>query len=215
MIEAIIFDCDGVIIDSEVIYLESLVDYLKTLSIECTIKDVQLVVGKPILDIAATLQKQFNLYDYTLDEIIIGQRKVFHERFYNSPLSPMQGLVEFLDSCSSKNIKIAVASSSQEGYVVDLLERFNIKKYFNVIVTGEQVTHGKPAPDIFLLASNKLGINKKNTVVIEDSYNGINAGINAEIFTIGFKGSKLVQDTSNANIEAYSFKEVEQIISTL
>lgn len=209
MMEGIIFDCDGVLIDSEVIYLESLVEYLHSLNKPCTIADVQHVIGKPMIAIAESVREQFGLWDLSLEDQIQAQRAVFHERFYHSPLTPMAGLIEFLQRCRNKQMRIAVASSSSRQYVMDLLQRFEIEEYFDQVVTGEQVQNGKPAPDIFNLAAELLQIEKEKIMIIEDSCNGIKAGLAAGMVTIGFKGSKLVQDTSSATKEVTAFDQIE------
>lgn len=68
---------------------------------------------------------------------------------------------------------------------------------------------GKPNPDIYYLAQSKLGIPKERLVVIEDSYNGIQAGKSAGIYTIAYKGSMIEQDTSNADCAVYSYEQIE------
>lgn len=74
---------------------------------------------------------------------------------------------------------MAVASSSPKFQVEKNLVRAGVREYFDAVVSGEEVLHGKPAPDIFLLAAEKIGIDPKDCYVFEDSINGIRAGVAA------------------------------------
>ena len=127
----------------------------------------------------------------------------------SSQLKPMPGLIDFLDRCKKENIQLAIASSSSYEYVDNIVTQFGIKEYFQYIISGEQVLKGKPNPDIYYLAQSKLGIPKERLVVIEDSYNGIQAGKSAGIYTIAYKGSMIEQDTSNADCAVYSYEKIE------
>mgnify|MGYP000024889143 CR=1 FL=1 len=206
--KGIIFDFDGVIFDSEVIYLESLLQYLESIGIHSTTKDVQYLIGMKMQEICVALQKQFDLYDHSLDELRFGQYEYFDRLMESADIQAMPGLAEFLKRCKDKEMTIAVASSSGEDYIVDLLNRFNVANYFDYIVSGNCVEHGKPEPDIFLYALNKMGLNKEDVMIIEDSVNGIKAGVASGMYTIGFKGSKIIQDTSQADIEVHAFSEI-------
>jgi len=208
MLKAVIFDCDGVLVDSEVVYLESLKYYLHKLGVETETEDIMHVVGGNITAITIKLQAQFNLYQYTVNELIVDQRKEFHNMFYNQPVYPMDGLIEFLRDLKANNIKVAVASSSPRKYIVDLLKDFRIECYFDVIVSGEEVVHSKPEPDIFLEAVERLGVDTTEALVIEDSVNGIKAGKAANIKVIGLKESKLIQNTEEADVEVNHFNEL-------
>lgn len=206
--KGIIFDCDGVIVDSEVIYLESLVDYLKSLDKITNIDEVKYVVGKKVQEISQNLKEQFDLHGYTTQEIIAGQRAYFAAYWQKAEIKPMKGLVAFLKRCREHGLILAIASSSRKTYIDDLLERFQITSYFDYIVSGEVIEHGKPAPDIFLYTLGRMGLGIKDAVILEDSVNGIKAGKASGIYTIGFKGSKIVQDTSEADLEVTSFEEI-------
>lgn len=207
--KGIIFDCDGVLVDSEVIYLESLVNYLKSLNRSTEIEHVQYVVGKKAEEISRNLMEQFDLQGYTIEEIVAGQRECFTRYWEKYEVKPMKGLVEFLKRCKAHGLTLAIASSSRSAYIEDLLERLQISAYFDYIVSGEVVEKGKPAPDIFLYTLERMGLDKKDVVIIEDSVNGIQAGKASGIYTIGFKGSKIIQDTSQADFEVFSFEEIE------
>lgn len=204
----IIFDCDGCLLDSEKIYLDTVKIYLKAFNIEADYEDLVFVLGKPMPKIASGLIEKFKL-DTSIDELIVEQRKLFNDSFKNAKLVPMPFLKEFLKDCKENNITLAIASSSKKDYINDVLKRLDIEEYFDFITSGEEVQNGKPSPDIYLLTAKKMNIGTDDLMIIEDSESGIHSGVSAGIYTIGYKGSIIEQDTSEANISVKSYKEIE------
>ena len=88
----------------------------------------------------------------------------------------MKGVKEILDYFRSQNVLMAVASSSKKAVVTANLTRSGIIDYFKVVIGGDQIKNGKPAPDIFLKAAEELKLSAKDCYVFEDSLNGIRAG---------------------------------------
>ncbi len=208
MIKGIIFDFDGVISDSEVLYVESLVAYLKTIGIDCAFDEVQYVIGQNMNDIASCLIRQFDL-KLPAEKVIRDSLDVYQSMFSVKNMEPMEGLKEFLERCRKKGIRMMVASSSDYSYLYDALDHFGIRDYFETVISGADFVHSKPDPSIYNTSAQRMGIDKKDLMIIEDSLNGIKAGIASGIYTVAFKGSKIVQDTSLADKEVYSFSEIE------
>ena len=207
-VKGIIFDFDGVITDSEPFYLESVKTYLKGKGVESKINDLAFLLGQTIEDIACLLKSNYDLYD-DVKTIMQESTKVYDETVKYDNYTPMVGLIDFLKKVKTKNIRMAIASSSGMDYLVTLCNQFEIKDYFDFIITGEDFERSKPDPEIYNVAAKKLGIDKKGLIIIEDSVAGITAGNAAGIYTIGLKSSKIVQDTSLAKKEVYSFDEIE------
>lgn len=90
------------------------------------------------------------------------------------PVKP--GVHELLEYFRKNDVRLAVASSSYEEQIESNLKIAGIRSYFDAIVSGKEVRHGKPAPDIFLLAAEKIGCRPQECYVFEDSSNGIRAG---------------------------------------
>ena len=99
-------------------------------------------------------------------------------------LSLMKGAVEILEYFKSKNIPMAVASSSFKATIEKKLRRANLYDYFKVFIAGDEVSEGKPSPETFLKAAEKLNLPPKDCYVFEDSSNGVRAGVAAGCFTI-------------------------------
>ena len=213
-IKGVLFDCDGCLLDSEFIYLNCLVEFFDSIGIKTTLEDVVFVVGKPNPVILQDLLAKFNLYDrFTVDELNDGINEVFDNKFDNAVLTPMPHLINLLKLIKSKDIKVAVVSSSSNSYLVDVMKRIGISEYVDLLIGREYVTKGKPNPDIYLLAKDKLNLEKENLIIIEDSVNGIKAGKAADIYTIGYKGSVVKQDTSEADRQIDDYQEIFELFN--
>lgn len=106
---------------------------------------------------------------------------------------------------------MAIVSSSTQSYLRHILELFEIQDYFDFVLSGDMAERSKPFPDIYLKAAEKTGLLKNELFVIEDSTAGIAAAKAAGIYVVGYKGSKIIQDTSQADEEVFSFKEIDLI----
>ncbi len=94
-------------------------------------------------------------------------------------LSPNAGVIELLDLARSNDIALGVASSSSIGWVGRLLEQLEIRDRFAHVITRDDVTHAKPAPDLYLLAAKRFGSDPAHCLALEDSHNGSLAAIRA------------------------------------
>ena len=182
----IIFDCDGVLVDSELIAHQVMLDALKplgcTLTIEESIREFTGVNQQKSQQILA------EKYGLNLPENFweVLQRLVI-EAFEKELVALNQAVLTRL---SQKNVSFCVASSSQRQRVLQSLTITNQLSFFDPksIFTSQQVKHGKPAPDLFLLAASKMGYAPQECVVIEDSVAGIQAALVAKMDVIGFLG---------------------------
>lgn len=174
MIEAVIFDMDGVIFDSERlicdIWLEIAKEYNMSNMEELMIKCVGLN-DKATEDM---FKKEYgDAYDYNFFRKISSEK--YHELADGGKLPQKIGVKELLDYLKENKIKTALASSTKVLVVTNQLREAGILDYFDVIIGGDMVSRSKPNPDIFLEAAKKLGVDPKGAFIIEDSFNGIRA----------------------------------------
>lgn len=101
------------------------------------------------------------------------------EKILQSGLPEKRRVREILLFFRERDVKIAIASSSSHDRILEYIRRAELESFFDVIVSGEDIVHGKPEPDIFLLAANRLGCLPEECYVFEDSINGTRAGIAA------------------------------------
>ncbi|MBQ9327941.1 MAG: HAD family phosphatase [Solobacterium sp.] len=176
-----IFDMDGLMFDSERLYQETWRE----------IADREGVVLGPHFtqDICGTsgdlLRSVVKKYYHTDNPDSLFQEcssKVAEKMKDEVPMKP--GLLELLELFTASGVKLAVASSSKAELIEQNLSRSDTRHYFDKVVSGTFVEHGKPAPDIFLLAAKEIGCDPKDCYVFEDSINGVMAGLAAGCETI-------------------------------
>ncbi len=209
MLKAVLFDCDGVLLDSESIYLSCVSQYLETLGRRAAIDQLAYLVGADIHTITDQMKRDFDLEGYDTEELVLGQRELFNKRFYKEELIPMEGLTDFLKRLKAEGILTAVVSSSAQDYVEYVLDQLKIREYFDLYIGREAAGRSKPAPDLYLEALKRLGISGKEALVLEDSGNGIKAGLAAGCHVAAYKGALVKQDTSGAAWTVAHYRELD------
>ncbi len=204
--KAVIFDMDGVLIDSEPAYLEMNKKLFSEFGIEMDDENYKALVGLPSLPMWKMLKKKYNLKNDVSDFMQMERRRM-HEILDSDLITkPMDGIYYLLESLKERNIKLSVASSSAKENVNFVLSKLNLNKYFNFIISGEEVVNGKPAPDIFLRSAEELKTVPGSCYVIEDSANGITAALSAGMTAVGFSNDGAnQQDLSGADFILENF----------
>ena len=194
----IIFDMDGVLADTEPIHFESWVKLGKEIGVEFTKGLFKQTFGQQ----SPTITRR--LVGAGIDQNLIEKWADLKEQYYRdmvqNKLQPLPGAVELIKRLKSKGFKLAVGSSAPPENVELLLNSLKIKKYFDVIITAEDVEKGKPEPDVFLKASNILKIEPKNCIVIEDAPVGIEAAKQAGMRSIALTTSHYKNELQAAQI---------------
>ncbi|MFH1229333.1 MAG: HAD family phosphatase [Candidatus Aenigmatarchaeota archaeon] len=185
MIRAIIFDMDGVISDTQKLHARVEERLLGKHGIRIKAKYItENFSGVPTRDFFQDLFKEHNI---TADvDSVIKEKWKEMAADAKSGVSAIHGAVELIDKLKIQGFKLGVASSSCRKYVDIVLSKLKVKEKFDVIVTMEDVKHGKPNPEIFLLAARKLRVLPKNCIVIEDGISGIIAAKKAGMKSIAF-----------------------------
>ncbi len=188
MIEAIIFDMDGTLVDTEPFNteIERRQFSLNNLKISEEEHQKYLGVASDAMWREITANHQTSL---SIDELIEQNHNESLRYFAELEQIPvMSGLVELLEKLQVRNPKMAVASSSTPKIIDLILTKTDLKKYFQVIVSAQEAGKSKPEPDVFLLAAKKLGVNPENCLVVEDSPNGIKAAKAAGMNCVAYEG---------------------------
>jgi len=122
---------------------------------------------------------------------------------------PMPGVAELIEELYKNKVKLVVASSASIKNIEIVLKMFNLERFFETKVSGDEVNNGKPAPDIFLYAAKVIGAQPEECIVIEDSKNGVEAAKSAGMKCIGFQNPNSGnQDLSSADMVINSFSEI-------
>lgn len=183
MIKAIIFDMDGLMIDSERVTFECYQERLKDMNLTMDEKFYKTLLGKPIKGI---YQRFYDVYgnDFPIENVIQDVHQLMAERFETEGVPVKKGLVELLHYLKDNNYKTIVATSSNRDRVDKILAQAKITEFFDDSICGDEVTKGKPNPEVFLKSCQKLGVNVDEAIVLEDSEAGIQASYDANIKVI-------------------------------
>ncbi len=177
-IELVIFDMDGLMFDTErlagISWDQALTRCGYAFHNEVFLETVGLN-SKMTKDIYL----KFYGDDFPFDEMLLKRKEIFDKIIETQGVPVKEGLKELLKYLDSMKIKKAVATSTGKIRAEILLSKGGIKGCFDLIICGDEITKGKPDPEIFLKAAGKLDIDAGNCAVLEDSENGIAAAYNA------------------------------------
>lgn len=180
---AAIFDMDGLLVASEILYVDAFKEVSDILGYKHSDELFKSCIGTNKKTQEMIIKAHYG-EDYPFEECYKLTHQVVDTYISEGKLHLQKGVIEILDMFKAKGFKLAVASSNDYSRVMKSLNITNITHYFDEIITGDMVTHGKPDPEIFLLACQKIGSTPKETYVFEDSYNGVRAGHAGGFYTI-------------------------------
>jgi len=201
-VKAVIFDMDGVIVDSETYWNASELLFLKRIIPNWDESIHKRIVGMCVPDVYKLISNEKTI---TVDEKEFT--RLYEEqaqKIYGKQAQLFLGVVELLKSLT---VPIALASSARRSWIDAVLDRFDIRGYFSINLSVEDLgCAGKPSPEIYLEAAKQLGIAPKDCIVIEDSDNGIKAAKSAGMRCIGFK---------NGVTHGQTLEEADEIIDDI
>ncbi len=180
MLELVIFDLDGLLVNSEEIYGKGWKIGLEKIGASIDEKDLENMIGngtstntKIILDIVKSMDK--------VNEVRKIREKFYFDCVENGKVHTLHFVGELLDILENKNIKKSVASSSIKYRVYNTLKPMDLFDKFDSIICGDDVENIKPKPDIYLKTLEKMNIKSNNAIALEDSITGVKAAIAAKI----------------------------------
>ena len=182
-IELFLFDMDGLLFDTETIYVEYGREVAKEMGYTIT-KDIVEKTTGVTNDKARILFKEALGQEFPYDEMMGTVKDHILEKAEKGEVPLKLGALELLEFLKKNNKHMILATSSDLHLAEALTEGKNVRKYFSHFVTAEDVTHGKPDPEVFLKGAEKEGISPAKTAVFEDSFNGIRAAHAAGTFPI-------------------------------
>lgn len=201
-IQAVIFDFDGVIIDSEPLHYEACLNVLKETGVNLSYKEyVKKYLGLSDKEMFPQLLmdrgRQFAANEITS---LINKKIEHYINIINiHPNLPFtKNITQYIEKLIQEKKKIAICSGSTKKEILAVLTKLNggsFLPYFNTIVTSEDVEHGKPSPEGYLLTAKRLGVSPDKCLVIEDSSHGIEAATKAGMCVIAFTGNIMNEKT--------------------
>jgi len=182
-IRAVVFDLDGLMFNTEDIFNEVGRVVLQRRGKEMTSELLQQMMGRRAPEALSLMIEFHTLENDTVPGLITETRTLFTELAVNR-LAPMPGLFTLLERIENRGLVKGVATSSGRPYLEDILKRFDLLGRFSLTLTAEDVTHGKPHPEIYLTAADRLGVTPAEMLVLEDGHAGTSAAVSAGAIAI-------------------------------
>lgn len=176
-IQAVVFDLDGLMFNSEDIFHEVGETTLRRRGKQLTSELHSRMLGRRAPE-AMQICIEYHALSDTVDELLQETRELF-EQLSAFQLAPMPGLHRLLDHIDEHELPTGVATSSGRRYLEGILTRFQLHDRFDVTLTAEDVTHGKPHPEIYHKAAERLGVPTAEMLVLEDSHAGTTSAVAA------------------------------------
>ena len=210
MLQTVIFDMDGVIVDTEPVHNYAYYQHFKELGIEVSSEMYASFTGNSTKNVFQKIKDHFGVAE-DIPTLVEKKRSLFNDAFdTKEDLFLLEGVEELIKKLHQNGIQLILASSSSKVTINRVFNRFKLHNYFSHIVSGEDFPQSKPNPDIFLEAVRLSKSNKENCIVIEDSTNGIKAAHVAGVFCVGYRSvNSKKQDYSLANLLIDRFEELD------
>ena len=212
---AYLFDMDGVLVDNCRYHVLSWLEFAKRHGGRLTEAQVIEWMGAPGRDYIVRMFGEPIPPERVA--ALLAEKETIYRELYRPKLVARKGLIVFLEGAKKANIPCAVVTGGPTENVDFVLDGLNIREYFACIIDSSQYERGKPAPDCYLQAAAKLGVEPSDCVVFEDAVNGIEAAIAAGMRTMAITGTntrKTLEDAGPDKIVS-SFEELSPEISSL
>jgi len=206
---AVIFDLDGVLADSEPWWNEIDAKLLGEYGVIYRGEYHRNVLGVSYRLAIEFYKKAFGLSAPT--EELMRRRGEIAEEFFAKRIGLFPSTRSTLEELRQMNRRLAVATSSVSASARPFLDRHRLTAFFDVIVTGEEIERGKPAPDIYLRAAEKLGVPAGACLVIEDALSGIAAGKAAKMRVAAIPDTRFVDAREYEKQADYMLKDLSEI----
>jgi HAD superfamily hydrolase (TIGR01509 family) len=176
-IRAVCFDLDGLMFNTEHVFFDAAGVLLQRRERQMTHEVMNVLIGRRPMESFQALVKHLQLDDDPA-ELLAESREIFHAML-PTRLAPMPGLFELLEAIEAAGLPKGVATSSPRYYLNDVLGQFGLLPRFCITLTSEDVTQGKPNPEIYLKAARLLSVDPAEMLVMEDSHAGTAAAVAA------------------------------------
>jgi beta-phosphoglucomutase len=205
VVQAILFDMDGVVADTLPSHIEAWVEFSKRHGVKVTrgtvLKHFNGRVNKEIFEF---------LFKRKLSSVELrrhaGEKESLYRNIYRSKVKLLAGLLPFLKELREAGVKVALATAGPPGNVALVLNGTKTKKYFNAIVNASNIKFGKPHPEIFLTAARRLKVKPSHCVVFEDAMFGIEAARRAGMKVVGVATSHKSAELKHADLVIKDFQ---------
>ncbi len=209
MLQAAIFDMDGVIIDSEPLHYRAYHQMFEEVGIDVSAELYDSLTGKSTINVCKQLKEHFGLAQEPI-ELASIKRKHYDVIFENDKdFDLIKGVRQLIENYHENGLTLVLGSSATMASIDRIFKRFDLNQYFKAKLSGAELKASKPHPEIFIKAAEATGFSTEECIVIEDATNGIEAAKGAGIFCVGFDSEHSKnQDYSKADLVINDFNDV-------
>ena len=215
-IKAVIFDMDGVLIDSEPLWRKAMIEGFASIGVLITEEDCKKTTGNRLKEVVEYWFEKLDILDFLPTEI---EHRIINMlvKLINNEGKAISGVIEVINFCKNKNIKIGLATSSSNHLMEAVLEKLNLKNTFKSSISAENMEYGKPHPEVFLICASQLQISPLECIVIEDSINGVIAAKAAFMRVIALPEQENINNHkfSIADYKLNNMQEVLKLFKTI
>ncbi len=212
-IEAIIFDAEGVVVNTEKLWDKSQEILLgkRGLAYDRDFLKPRMA-GRTLLEGAGLMVDYYGLDEAA--NIIEQERKKIIHNLFEREIFFIDGFLSFIDSINGTKLKKSIATAMEKKLMVKVENKLNLKQYFgeHIYFIEDVANKSKPAPDVFLLAADKMGVDPASCVVIEDAPNGIEAANRGGMISVGLTTTFTRKHLVDADFIADNFDEILQFL---
>jgi beta-phosphoglucomutase family hydrolase len=213
MIKAFIFDMDGVIADSQKVHSQIESDMLARYGIHLSAEEItDQFSGMRVADFFQDLFDQHGITE-DVGPIVIEKRQAIVDFVKEHGAEPMPGIFTLVDMLIDNNIALALGTASSLELAGEILKSLGLQDKIVIIASGHEVAKGKPEPDIFLLAAERLGMAPADCVVVEDARAGMQAAKAAKMKCIGLVSDKTADYPADVLVESLEEVDMKMIAS--
>jgi HAD superfamily hydrolase (TIGR01509 family) len=208
---AVIFDLDGLMVHSEQLSMKVWQRLLAEFGYSLDEEDFPELIG---IDGDSTVDRlrQGRSFPLSNQEILD-----LHYRHWISlameEIQPIHGLLDLIEAFKARGLKMGVASNSRSDYVHAVLKTIGLNGYFKCVVTSDQVARGKPAPDVYEVAAERLGVKSEACLALEDSPSGLQSALNAGMRCVVIPNQDLLHESYDGAFA--QFPSLEALLSDL
>jgi len=208
---AVIFDMDGVLVDSYAAHFESWRDAVESEGLQITQEQFARTFGRTSREIIAELWGSDCFTPEALEDFD-RRKEAAYRQIVAENFPAMDGARELIEALHGSGFRLAIGSSGPPENVELALDRLGVAKLFEGRVTGRDVQRGKPDPQVFLLAAERVGARPTECAVIEDAPVGVTAANRAGMTSIGLASAgRAVEELSHARLAVRSLRELSPI----
>lgn len=193
MIQAAIFDMDGLLVDSEPHWREIEIEVFRTVGLEMDDEMCKRTTGLPTDAVVRYWYEKHPWHNRSIEEVGAEIIDRVHERI-QTQAQPMPGVPAILDLFQQRGIPMAIASASPMQLIEAVIDRLAIRSYFKLWHSATLEKRNKPHPDVYLGTARKLGVDPRGCVAFEDSGNGLKSAHAAEMLTVSVPADYEIND---------------------